>query len=97
MLVIGLGVAIIVVLALMIGTAIKRVVFDKPEATATFKPGEVPELNLDLAPGTAVSEARMDGPHLVIRITGPAADEILVVEAAKAKVLSRVRFNKKAP
>jgi hypothetical protein len=97
MLVIGLGIAIIVVLALMIGTAIKRA-YDKPEAaaTATFKPGEVPELNLDLAPGTVVSEARMDGPHLVVRITGPTADEILVVEAAKAKVLSRVRFNKKA-
>lgn len=99
MLVIGLGIAIIVVLALMIGMAIKQAVFDKraPAATATFKPGEVPELNLDLAPGTAVADARLDGATLVVRIAGPEVDEVLVIDPAKSKVLSRVRFNKKAP
>lgn len=99
MLVIGLGIAIIVVLALMIGMAIKQAVFDKPAptATASFKPGDVPELNLDLAPGTSVAEARMDGANLVVRITGPDADEVLVIDPAKSRVVSRVRFNKKAP
>jgi len=99
MLVIGLGIAIIVVLALMIGMAIKQAVFDKPAAptaTATFKPGEVPELNIDLAPGTAVSDARLDGANLVVRVSGPEADEVLVIDPAKSRVLSRVRFNKKA-
>jgi hypothetical protein len=99
MLVIGLGIAIIVVLALMIGMAIKQAVFDKPAptTTATFKPGEVPELNLDLAPGTSVAEARLDGANLVVRVTGPEADEVLIIDPAKSRVLSRVRFNKKAP
>ena len=100
MLVIGLGIAIIVVLALMIGMAIKQAVFDKkdaPAATASLKPGEVPELNIDLAPGTAVAEARLDGATLVVRIAGHEADEVLVIDPAKSKVLSRVRFNKKAP
>jgi hypothetical protein len=100
MLVIGLGIAIIVVLALMIGMAIKQAVFDKPAAptaTATFKPGEVPELNIDLAPGTTVGDARLDGATLVVRVTGPEADEVLVIDPAKSRVLSRVRFNKKAP
>jgi hypothetical protein len=99
MLVIGLGIAIIVVLALMIGMAIKQALFDKPAstATATFKPGEVPELNLDLAPGTSVAEARLDGSNLVVRIAGPDADEVLIIDPTKSRVLSRVRFNKKAP
>jgi hypothetical protein len=99
MLVIGLGIAIIVVLALMIGMAIKQAVFDKPAptTTATFKPGEVPELNLELPAGTTVAEARLDGANLVVRITGPEADEVLIIDPAKSRVLSRVRFNKKAP
>jgi hypothetical protein len=69
----------------------------QPPPANRYRPGEVPELNLDLAPGTSVSEARMDGPHLVVRIAGAEADEVLVIDAAKAKVLSRVRFNKKRP
>lgn len=100
MLVIGLGIAIIIVLALMIGMAIKQAVFDKPAGpttTATFKPGEVPELNLDLPAGTSVAEARLDGANLVVRVTGPEADEVLIIDPAKSRVLSRVRFNKKAP
>ena len=99
MLVIGLGIAIVVVVALMIGMAVKRAVFDKPaEATvATLKPGEVPELNLDLPAGATVSETRLEGANLVVRITGPEAEEILIIDPAKSKVLSRVRFNKKAP
>lgn len=99
MLVIGLGIAIIVVLALMIGMAIKQAVFDKPAptTTATFKPGEVPELNLDLPAGTSVAEARLDGANLVVRVTGPEADEVLIIDPAKSRVVSRVRFNKKAP
>jgi hypothetical protein len=99
MLVIGLGIAIIVVLALMIGMAIKQAVFDKPAptTTATFKPGEVPELNLDLPAGTSVAEARLDGASLVVRVTGPEADEVLIIDPAKSRVVSRVRFNKKAP
>ena len=84
----------------MIGMAVKQAVFDAkpaPSATATLKPGEVPELNLELAPGTSVAESRMDGATLIVRITGPDADEILLIDPAKSKVLSRVRFNKKAP
>ena len=105
MLVIGLGIAIIVVLALMIGMAIRQAVYGKPSETtaatpstsATLKPGDVPELNLDLAPGMNVAETRMDGTHLIVRLTGPNAEEILVIDATKQRVLSRIRFNKKTP
>jgi len=100
MLVIGLGIAILLVLAAMIGMAIKQAVFDpKPavSATATLKPGEIPELNLDLAPGTTVTETRLDGHTLIVRISGPDSEEILLLDPAKQKVLSRVRFNKRVP
>ena len=103
MLVIGLGIAIIVVLALMVGMAIKQSIYGKPADTAapataaSLKPGEVPELNLDLAPGMTVAETRMDGTHLIVRIVGTDNEEVLVIDPTKSKVLSRIRFNKKAP
>jgi len=99
MVVIGLGIAIIVVVAAMIGMAIKRTVFDKKpaSATATLNPGDVPELNLDLPAGTTIAESRLDGATLVVRITGPDGDEILIIDPAKSRVLSRVRFTKRAP
>ena len=91
MLVVGLGVAILIVLAAMIGWAVKRSTLDaSPQAMA------VPELNLDLAPGSAVVQARMDGALLVVHITGPKGDEVLVIDPTKSKVISRVRFNKKS-
>ena len=98
MLVIGLGIAIIVVLALMIGMAIKQAVFDKPtEGTtvATLKPGEVPELNLDLPAGATVTETRLEGANLIIRISSAEAEEILIIDPTKSKVLSRIHLNKK--
>ena len=84
----------------MIGMAVKQAVFDPkpaPSATATLKPGEVPELNLDLAPGTSIAETHMDGPTLIVRVAGAKADEILLIDPAKSKVLSRIRFNKRVP
>jgi hypothetical protein len=100
LLVIGLGIAILLVLAAMIGMGIRQAMYGPKSSTttaATLNPGEVPELNLDLAPGTAVAESRMDGAALVVRVTGPQGDEILIIDPAKSKVLSRVRFNRRAP
>ncbi len=98
MLVIGLGIAILLVVAAMIGMAVKKGFGGAPEQTTTaaFKPGEVPELNLDLAAGQAIADTRIEGGLLIVRVTGTAADEILVIDPAKSKVLSRVRFNKPA-
>lgn len=98
--VVGLGVAILIVVAAMIGIAIKRALFDPKapaSATATLKPGEVPELNLELPPGASIAESHMDGATLIVRITGPEGDEILILDPAKSRVLSRVRFTKKLP
>ncbi len=96
MLVIGLGIAIVMVLAAMIGFAIKRAYSTEPAQTTSVavKPGEVPELNLDLAVGQAIADTRIENGLLIVRVTGAAADEVLVIDPAKSKVLSRVRFNK---
>lgn len=101
MLVIGLGIAIIMVIAAMIGMAIRnawRKDADAPVIQAQaviLKPGDVPELNFDLDPGATIAEARMDGSVLVVHVTAPAGDQILVVDPARSKVLSRIRFNRK--
>ena len=100
MLVIGLGIAILLVVAAMIGFAIKNAYSKDPGAStpqAPLQPGASPELNMDLEAGAAVTDARMDGTHLIVRITSPSSDEVLVIDPAKSRVINRIRFNKKAP
>jgi hypothetical protein len=101
MLVIGLGIAILLVVAAMIGMAIRNAYSKGPEAPAStpqapLQPGASPELNLDLEPGASVTEARMDGSNLIVRITAPASDEVLIIDPARSRVINRIRFNKKA-
>ena len=101
MLVIGLGIAILLVVAAMIGMAVRQSYKKPPDRTepsqATLTPGDVPELNLDLEPGATVSDARMEGSSLVVRISSTASEEVLVIDPAKSKVISRIRFNRKTP
>jgi hypothetical protein len=101
MLVIGLGIAILVVIAAMIGMAVRNA-WRKDAGTQVIqaqevilKPGEVPELNFDLDPGATIADARMDGSVLIIRVTAPSGDQVLVVDPARSRVLSRIRFNRK--
>jgi len=102
MLVIGLGIAILIVVAAMIAMAIRNMIRKDAAATApqvqatVLKPGEIPELNVDLDPGAAVADARLDGATLVVRITAPAGDQVMLIEPSTSKVISRIRFNKKA-
>lgn len=107
MLVIGLGIAILIVVAAMIGLAIRRATMDPqppPSAAAVpapvaapaqpARPGEAIELNINLAPGEAVADARLENGTLVVRITSPAADQLLLIEPASSRVLNRIRFNR---
>lgn len=98
-LVIGLGIAILVVVAAMIGMAIRNAYFGsktgEPATTAvTAVPGEAPALSVNLEPGASVAESRMDGGNLVVRVTSPTGDEIFVIDPAQAKVVARVKLNK---
>ena len=99
-LVIGLGIAILLVVAAMIAMAVKNA-FSKKTATSgvdvTSVPGDVPQLALDLPAGATVSETHMEGAMLVVRITSPAGDEIFVIDPHAAKVVARVKLNKPPP
>jgi hypothetical protein len=99
MLVIGLGIAILLVVAAMIGMAVRQAYLKPPAqtATATLNPGDVPELNLDLAAGQSLADTRIENGLLVVRLSGTQADEVLVIDPAKSRVISRVRFNRKTP
>jgi ABC-type lipoprotein release transport system permease subunit len=104
MLVIGLGIAILIVVAAMIAMAVRNMMRKDAAATAphltsqavVLKPGEIPELNVDLDPGAAVADAKLDGTTLVVRITAPDGDQVLIIEPSTSKVVSRIRFNRKA-
>ena len=96
-LVIGLGIAILVVLAAMIAMAVKSALWKKGETNAlavTSVPGDVPQLALDLPPGATVSETHMEGATLLVRVSSPAGDEIFVIDPRGAKIVARVKLNK---
>jgi hypothetical protein len=108
MLVIGLGIAILIVIAAMIGLTIRRAM-DKPEASASAppvpaapvttaavpaRPGEAIELNITLAPGEAVADARLENATLLVRITSAGGDQLLIIDPASSRVLHRIRFNR---
>jgi uncharacterized iron-regulated membrane protein len=103
MLVIGLGIAILLVVAIMVGMAIRRVWMPKkPEAQTTTEvaeptslPGEAMELNLDLEPGASVADAKLEGRTLIVRITSPTSDQVFMIDRDSSKVISRIRFNRK--
>ena len=99
LLVIGLGIAILIVLAAMIGMAIRNIVYKKPETSGpaiTTVPGDVPQLAIDLPAGATVAESHMEGTNLLVRITSPAGDEIFVIDPRAAKVTARIKLNKPA-
>ncbi|MBI1210452.1 MAG: hypothetical protein GC190_03235 [Alphaproteobacteria bacterium] len=98
-LVIGLGIAILVVVAAMIGMAIRNVVYKKPVAAAptiTTIPGDVPELALDLPAGATVAETHIEAGNLLVRVTTPTGDEIFIIDPHAAKVVARIKLNKPA-
>ena len=97
-LVIGLGIAILVVVAAMIAMAVRNA-WKKPDAptlAVTAVPGEVPQLALDLPLGSTVSETHMEGATLLVRVTSAAGDEILIIDPREAKLIARVKLNKPA-
>lgn len=108
MLVIGLGIAILIVIAAMIGLTIRRAM-DKSDTTASAppvpatpvataavsaRPGEAIELNITLAPGETVADARLENATLLVRLTSAGGDQLLIIDPASSRVLHRIRFNR---
>jgi hypothetical protein len=103
MLVVGLGIAILIVIAAMIGLTIRRAM-DKPDETASApaiqapavpsRPGEAMELNVTLGPGETLADARLENGSLLVRITAPGGDQLLIIDPASSRVLHRIRFNR---
>ncbi len=107
MLVVGLGIAILIVIAAMIGLTIRRAM-DKPEEAASApaipapasapavpsRPGEAIELNFNLGPGETLADARLENGALLVRISAATGDQILIIDPASSRVLHRIRFNR---
>lgn len=108
MLVIGLGIAILIVIAAMIGLAIRRAsnTADPAQAASTqpspvpipaaaaVRPGEAIELNIELAPGETLADARLENGTLLVRTTAATGDQLLLIDPASSRVLHRIRFNR---
>ena len=109
MLVIGLGIAILIVIAAMIGLTIRRAM-DKPEEPASAsaipapapasttaapsRPGEAIELNFNLGPGEALADAHLENGTLLVRISSASGDQLVIIDPATSRVLHRIRFNR---
>jgi hypothetical protein len=101
MTVIGLGIAIILVLALMVGMIVKgagrKPETAKPQAAASAIP--VPETaanynTLTVREGTTIADARIEGGLLVLRTTGDEADEVMTFDPKTGQMLARITLKK---
>jgi hypothetical protein len=86
-LVIILGVLILLgVVALILGAVLragKRASADIPYAATV------------LAPGERVESTQLDGNRILLRLSGPSGEELVVLEAATGHVLGRIAINAK--
>jgi hypothetical protein len=100
MTVIGLGIAIVVVVALMVGLIVRRgsakpeparaeavSAVPKPEAAANYNTMVVRE-------DTQIADARIDGGLLVVRTTGGEADEVMTFDPRTGQLLARITLKK---
>ncbi|MEM7223902.1 MAG: hypothetical protein AAF495_13030 [Pseudomonadota bacterium] len=90
MLVIGMGVAIFVVLAIIIVTVAQRVSGPSESDQASFGALDVP-----LPAGCSLAEASLSGERLVLRYNGPGpagqgCQQVLIVDLASGQVLGSV-------
>lgn len=102
MVTIGLGVAIILVLALMVGMIVKRATakpeLGNPTATAlkapTPAPGDTAFNTLNVREGTSIADARIEGGFLVLRTTSDMADEVMTFDPKTGQLLARITLKK---
>jgi hypothetical protein len=105
MVTIGLGIAIVVVLALMVGLVVKRA-SEKAAAPLPAAGAPVPAPQMIAKPaapvattimikrGTALADARLDGGVLILRTVGGEADEVITLDPKTGQVLARVTLRK---
>lgn len=98
---IGLGVAILVVLALMVGLAIRRM-NAKPQAApppvaGAQTPQPAPAANYNtmiVREGTAIADAKIEGGLLILRTTNDEADEVMTFDPKSGQLLARITLKK---
>jgi hypothetical protein len=103
-LVVGLGIAILIVLGLMVGFAINRASNPTTNQAAKPLPASVPQAQAALdAPayntftlreGATVAETRLVNDQLMIRTTGDDADEILIFNARTGELQTRLTLKR---
>jgi hypothetical protein len=105
MVTIGLGIAIIVVLALMVGLVVRRAsvkpanpeavaAIPVPVVTAVKAPQTTVSTTIVVRKGTALAEARFDDGVLVLRTVGGDADEVITMDPKTGHVLTRITLKK---
>jgi hypothetical protein len=104
MAIIGMGIAIIVVLALMVGMIVKgtrsKPDASKPQATASVPvpeagPGAPANYNtMVVREGTTIADARIEGGMLVLRTTSDEADEVMTFDPKTGQLLARITLKK---
>ena len=100
MTVIGLGIAIVVVVALMVGLIVKRGSTKpervRPEAVAALpKPADAANYNtMVVRDDVQIADARIEGGLLIVRTTGGAADEVMTFDPRTGQLLARITLKK---
>lgn len=103
MAIIGMGIAIIVVLALMVGMIVKGT-RAKPDAgrpapagipAPAAGPGQPANYNsMIVREGTTIADARIEGGLLLLRTTSDEAEEVMTFDPRTGQLLARITLKK---
>lgn len=85
--VIGLGVLIIIALAVLVTTIVWRA-FEKPRP----KGGSAEIVSsIELPAGARIDDVILNGDRIALRVSGPHVQEIIIVDAVEGRIVGRVQ------
>jgi hypothetical protein len=101
MTVIGLGIAIVLVLALMVGMIVKRMNAKPDEPKSQAPVAAIPQAGapanyntMVVREGTTIADTKIEGGLLVMRTTNDEADEVMTFDPKTGQLLARITLKK---
>lgn len=101
MTVIGLGIAIVLVLALMVGMIVKRMNAKPDEPKSKAPVAAIPQADapanyntMVVREGTTIADTKIEGGLLVMRTTNDEADEVMTFDPKTGQLLARITLKK---
>jgi hypothetical protein len=87
--------ALVIILGVLILLGVVALILGAVLRAGNRPPAEVPYAATLSAPGEKLESTQLDGNRILLRLSGPNSEELVVLEAASGHVLGRIAINAK--